>query len=406
MAPHLWGPSRICTCGRCGQSWRIAAETYSPTIPVKCPNCNVPCEAGPIAPGDQVEAQAIDSNAPIRRLQCVIFGSSKIARDTTKTFEGDSGNCKRVWGLPGEEINFEDGELTIDGKLYQKSLDELLEVAIPVCSLPEDRFSYWRFYPREAEGETKRENPTSDGQKTPELASTVERSIPLVWREGDRVVWCYNQNYQQNPGASTDLSTMPTTIESVSQAKCQSVIDDYVFDHSTPRRLSAVDDLLTIINLEDSQTSTDAVLEIRSTYKREQFSFELDLTPQKHQPRQIAFAVFDHQIQGSIGFSDGKRENYKMQGGRPIESPVTTIELFVKRGQIGAQTLQVLRDLYLQQNERDPANFDSSPVRLGANEFFVMGDNLPISQDSRNGLGLIKRHNIQAVLQRAADSDF
>lgn len=394
MAPHVWGPSRTCTCGQCGQSWRIAAETYSPTIPVNCPNCNVPREAGPIAPGDQVDAQAIDSDAPVRRLQCVIFGSSRIAGDTKKTLEGDPWNCKRVWGLPGEEIDFENGELMINGKLYQKSLDELLEVAIPVCSLPEDRFSYWRFYPREAEDEKKIGNSTSDSQKTPGHASTVDRSIPLVWREGDRIAWCYNPSYQQNPGASSD--------ESVGKAEYQSVLDDYTFDHSTPRRLSAVDDLLTIINLEDSQTSTNAVLEIRSTYKREQFSFELDLTPQKHQPRQIAFAVFDHQIQASIGFSDGKRENYKMQGGRPIESPVTTIELFVKRGQIGAQNLQVLRDLYLQQNERDPANFVSPPVRLGANEFFLMGDNLPISQDSRNGLGLIKRQAIQAVLQRAS----
>lgn len=364
---------------------------------MNCPNCCLPCEAGPIAPGEHVEAQAIDSDAPIRRLQCVIFGISRI--DGDKTHQVDLWNCKRVWGLPCEEIDFEDGELTIDGKLYQKSLDELREVAIPVCSLPEDRFSYWRFYPREAEDGENHETSTGDSQKTPEHASKVDRSIPLVWREGDRIAWCYNHSNLQNQGASSDSITIPSTISSAGQAECQSVFDDYIFDHSTPRRLSAVDDLLTIVNLDDSQTSADAVLEVWSTYKREQFSFELDLSPEKHQPQQIVFAVFDRQIQVSIDFRDGKRELYKMQGGQSIESPTTTIELVVKRGQIGAQSLHVFRDLYLQQNERDPANFDTPPVRLGENEFFVMGDNLPISQDSRNGLGLIKRQSIQAVLQ-------
>lgn len=398
MAPHVWGPSQFCTCDRCGQSWRIVAETYSQTIPLNCPNCQLPCEAGPINPGDLVVAQAVDSDATVRRLQCVIFGSSRFDSESKKPLDSNPWNCKRVWGLPGEEIDLKNGELVIDGKHYQKSMAELLEVAIPVCSLPEDRFSYWQFYPRTTEGEKRIENSTRESMKPPEHASKDNRTIPLMWREGDRVVWCYNQNEPRILGATNDLSTLTSTIEAVGRERCQSVFDDYVFDHSTPRRLSAVDDLLTIIDLEDSQTTTDAVLEIRSTYKREQFSFELDLKPKEHQPRQIAFAVFDHQIQVSVGFSDGQFELYKMQGGRPVESPVTTMELVVKRGQIGAQSLHVLRDLYLQQNERDPANFDSSPVLLGSNEFFVMGDNLPISQDSRNGLGLVPRQAIQAVL--------
>ncbi len=405
MVPFIWGPSRLCTCDRCGQRWRIAAETYSQTIPLTCPNCQLPCEAGPIAPGDQVAAQEIDSDAPIRRLQCVIFGSSRIDRDSNKTLEGELWNCKRVWGLPGEEIDFRNGELMIDGKLYQKSLAELLDVAIPVCSVPQDRFRYWRFYPKKAKADENQTNSTSESQKVAEQAARIDRSIPLVWREGDRIAWCYNPSSQQSIAGSSDSSTTPSTTfpnppttENTEQDDCQSVVDDYIFDHSTPRRLSKVDDLLTIIQLEDSQTSTDAILEIRSTYKREQFSFEVDLRPQKRQPQEIAYAVVDSQILVSVSFSDGNRDLFKMQGGQAIESPMTTIELVVKRGQIGAQSLHVLRDLYLQQNERDPANFVSSPVRLGANEYFVIGDNLPISKDSRNGLGIIKRQDIQAVL--------
>ncbi len=405
MVPFVWGPSRLCTCDRCGQSWRIVAETYSQAIPLTCPNCQLPCEAGPNAPGDQFAAQEIESDAPIRRLQCVIFGSSRLAGDTTKTLEGELWKCKRVWGLPGEEIDFRDGELLINGNLYQKSLAELLEVAVPVCSLPEDRFSYWRFYPKEAATDKNQTNSTSESQKLPEQAARIDRSIPLVWRNGDRIAWCYNESYQQNFASSGDsstnpstTSTQPSTTENTVREDCQSVVDDYIFNHSTPRRLSIVDDLLTILQLEDSQTSKDAVLEIRSTYKREQFSFEINLRPQNRQPQEIAYAVVDSQILVSVSFSDGNRDLFKLESGQAIESPITTIELVVKRGQIGAQSLHVLRDLYLQQNERDPANFISSPVRLGANEYFVMGDNLPISIDSRNGLGLVPRQAIQAVL--------
>jgi hypothetical protein len=58
----------------------------------------------------------------------------------------------------------------------------------------------------------------------------------------------------------------------------------------------------------------------------------------------------------------------------------------------------VHRDLYLQVDQRDPRNGFHAPVRLPENHYYVIGDNLPISIDSRNGLGLIDRSRIIAVV--------
>jgi signal peptidase I len=127
MAPALLGHHRSITCPHCGARVDVGlgGRERDHTF---CPNCGhtdlYVGDAPPVA-GDHllVNKNVFDWRRP-RRWEMVVFRSPL---EPGRTF------VKRVVGLPGEAVLLHDGDVTIDGELARKSLAEFKAVRIPVC---------------------------------------------------------------------------------------------------------------------------------------------------------------------------------------------------------------------------------------------------------------------------------
>lgn len=156
MAPTLLGPTLSATCTTCQYAFPIAAETNRPTLPTRCPNCGGLCDVDPtIHPGQTVRLEPLASPNEVRRWDLIAF--QDLASSTTQV--------KRVWGLPGESIELRQGEAWCDGVMLRKSLAELRLVAVPVYDLA--RGGGCRWY---AEGE---QRIVRDSTATAEAASAT-----------------------------------------------------------------------------------------------------------------------------------------------------------------------------------------------------------------------------------------
>ena len=130
MAPTLLGYHRRVTCAACGSAFPVgaaaelglsqhveasAAVPPSPTPACRCPNCGLPetdAAAWPVSEGDQilVHKTAFAARRP-RRWEVVVFRSPGNPRQAF---------VKRVAGLPGESVAIDRGDVVVDGRLRRK----------------------------------------------------------------------------------------------------------------------------------------------------------------------------------------------------------------------------------------------------------------------------------------------
>ncbi len=131
MAPAFRGPSLLARCPTCQHECLVAADTANPRLPTRCFKCGgVSQLLDQLHAGQIVSVVQAQETARIKRFDCIVFCDPQ-SRQTPQ--------LKRVWGLPGESLRFENGELWIDGQLYRKGMQELLRVAMPVAQLSSDR---------------------------------------------------------------------------------------------------------------------------------------------------------------------------------------------------------------------------------------------------------------------------
>lgn len=367
MSPNLWGPRIPATCAQCGQQWQIAAETYAPSRPLICPNH--PCSSsavrlGKTLPGEIIRAQRLPVDQRPRRLDRIVWTDEEPPAPLVG-IEQDFSNqmrfsCKRVWGLPGETLHFQEGELFIDGHLFQKSFDQMLSVAIPVCLLPGDSLACWDSKSHDSSDEIK------------PLSSDNWQQLGLLGA-GQSLHWSF------------------------SQALGRCVTDDYIENQSTPRRLSQVDDLLLNVELEfvDSPESKSS-LSITLFYQGQGYEISLLVPPHRQsQPQSVWFGGWDGLVHSRLN-SLGQNEHVKTTLAQHY--PATQFTIAVHQGTVRLRSLAVYRDLYLQLNERDPRAAERKEFHLPQDHYFVLGDNLPISQDSRQSIANLRRQQIWGVV--------
>jgi signal peptidase I len=130
MAPTLLGPRRELACPRCGTRFAVGEEFAGPRDGLPCPACGeprVPVGDSPVRAGERV---LIDRSAYLfhrpRRFELVAF---RWPVDPQKLA------VKRVLGLPGETVAFDHGELLIDGRPVVKVGAEGRAVAVLVAEL-------------------------------------------------------------------------------------------------------------------------------------------------------------------------------------------------------------------------------------------------------------------------------
>jgi len=372
MAPVLLGPHLKVVCEDCGFEFVCGADPGAADLRAWCPNCgfarNQPASAAEL-PGERVmiHRTAFCLRRP-RRGEVVAF--RRPGREAELAI-------KRVVGLPGESVQLIDGDVYVDGQIIRKTLAQQQAVA----QLVHDA----------------------------DFAPVLSANLPPRWEPGgkwgsvggrfahpsgapaDPIEWLTYRHWQRVPGNQD-------------RAREGAVTDLCAYNQTHPRRaedIHAVTDLMLAFRLVEA--FGEGLLVVRATDGQEEFEVRLDTAEQRyevfHNGRPVAgtrrrvsqsledlevvVSLFDQQFLLALGGRTEVVWPYVRPDGppRPVARPLA----------IGSQGLgvrleqvRVYRDVYytLPIGLEDRPGL-GRPYRLDHDEYFVLGDNSPISDDSR-----------------------
>ena len=350
MWPALRGPHEQVTCEQCGAKFRAIMDPRLGGMDsdIRCPGC------GAVAPtarehvwvvGDRVLVDSAAYRRSVPRRGDVVA----IARSETDV------EVKRIIGLPGEQITLAEGDLWVDGQRYQKSASELNAVAFRIDRVTE-------FDDRSAE--------QKDTTRRWQWAPDQWRSIVDGWQaEGqgqDSLIVYRHESYWRGKDDS-DIG--------------QPVFDDYPWNQSELRALQPADDLAVRFRL--SNVSRADVLVVQIWSRGEPWTLVID--------RPVAGDWLVARCDGRWLITRGDRQvpagDLPRHEERPIHVSPSTPVAFGGEFAAGARLTDVgvYRDLVLAGPTGMVEPF--AVERLGERQYFVLGDNLPASLDSRREPG-------------------
>ncbi len=363
MAPALLGPHYEVTCDDCEFRWPVDAFADIPFERLVCPNCGKRSayapESLPRNWGDRIliDRWSYLHRAP-RRWELAVYRSPS----NPKQLE-----VKRVAGLPGEHISIRYGDLYANGQLLRKRLDELRRVAILVH---DDRYS-----PRQSmlPDRWAAEPPSEDG-----IAWTSFRA----WR-------CFD-------------SPLPRSDETL-------VFDNDSYNPSLRRQTHAVYDLLLSFHVE---ARAPATLSLRghngwAEYRLDvpfsggQGTLERDgqLVAEAELPAASAalngvweFALVDEQVILAIGGREVLVYREPSERDGPRRAVHRPLAYATSGDAIAIRERRVWRDLHYLSPERLRDQW--SGYALGDDHYLLLGDNVPLSIDSRHATTGIPRNHM------------
>jgi len=407
MAPTLWGVHREVVCVECKHKFACGADVRPVGRRAVCPNCGSAdndLRAQPDIAGDRLlVGKSIFSIRAPRRWEVVAFRHPQRPREI---------HVKRVVGLPGESIQIRDGEIYVDGKLQRKTLLQQRALAVLVHDA--------------------------------NFTATTEPGLPPRWRD-DRVGtgwgsaagrfahpsvpgmtsidWLTYRHWRRTPGRPEMTVETPITNErGYNQALAE-----------RSENIHSVTDVLLSFRL--VRTFGEGQLFVRATDGRDEFEVRIESgawlyevyrngeplepsgrgeLPEWKGELHVEVSLFDRQFLlafegrpavvypyepmcptfgGQRARGEGRQRGNQARGtSDDRRSPLTprffplTRPLAIGSKSLGVQVqdLRVYRDVYY----THPVGLGGrwgldEPVRLGANECFVLGDNSPISEDSR-----------------------
>jgi len=370
MAPTLAGDHFLLNCQQCAASFQ--ADLSVPyDLAFVCPHCYAKFIASEnsLQPqnGDRVLIHRWNAwTAQIRRWEMIA------ARDPRKPSRFI---VKRVVALPGEEVMIDNGNVFVDRRLVSKSLGQLRELSIKVDDEPypdESEESSWR----PVNGVASRWIFGTDGW-TCDASSLLESE----WE------WL-----QFHPKKDSD--------------EPPKVFDHYAYNQNISRRLNVVNELLVTCELQADLKAelclefshVAAVYRLMLSPSQQRYWIERDGTRWKEQPlppepvRRVEFAICDGQL--LTGINDHPGVTVAVDVGLPKNTPVPRIG--IRHGSACLSRLSIDRDIYYIRPIPE-----QSPHRLAADEYFLLGDNSPISVDSRDPrLGPIRRDHLLGTVTR------
>jgi signal peptidase I len=374
MAQTLLGVHREIACGDCGYEFPCDGDVQPVSPRAVCPNCGYAdndLASRPDLAGDRV---LIDRSAftlrPPRQWEVVAFRSPQ---DATQVV------VKRVVGLPGEAVRIRDGNVYVDGQVQRKTLSQQRAVAILVHdadfepTLAPAPPPQWR-----GEGPQSRWKAAGGRFSHP----PGDEKEPIDW-----LVYCHWQRVPGEPGAVRETP----------------VTDDCGYNQTLPRRVEDVrplTDLLLSFRLTELSGSGQLVL--LATDGREEFRVRIEPAagryyvwqggkpvpggtgkfPPLHSGITVEISLFDQQFLLAL---DGQTVAERPHDPRhPIRPTARPFAIGAKGLGVVLEHLRVYRDVYYTHPIGPDARWGvDRDVRLGPDEFFVLGDNSPISQDSR-----------------------
>ncbi len=385
MAPTLLGHHREVVCPNCGFRFAVGLDNGGAARPV-CPNCGQNDLEGALTiecSGDRLLVQKFLYDVrPPKRWEVAVFH-----------FPGDPSQAfvKRVVGLPGESVQIVGGDIVIDGRIAASRCVSSVECASS-SSIPRYIPRAVDFFPRFAfrRGDPRRPTPSgwrADGSRF--VRDATEDSVdPIDWleyRHWDPDRARYTPVFDSNPYNGGDLRGENRVSDLMIEARL--TVEPNV--RAALVRIDSGSDRF-VVSIPNGGSSLE-VIEIRRNGRLLDSvpSLSLALWEKLRQgiPVLLEASVMDCRltvaIDGELLFDPIDYDDPAPGPGRSDEGPIA---LGVRGGSMTVEDLRIFRDVYyttaLANTPRRPYAVDS-PVRLGPDEYFVLGDNSPVSNDSR-----------------------
>jgi signal peptidase I len=370
MAPTVLGNHKAVVCPRCGTTVTVGSPADSSSHQsAACPNCGCPdldLDHTPVCRGDRllVNKTLYDWRRP-RRWEMAVFLSP---------VEDDKAFVKRVVGLPGESVQVRDGDVYVDHEIARKTLAELKALRIPVfdnnCQPPEGWGVRWLTRPD-------RGSAPRDGSRLRLEAVGAPAYQWLVYRHtfatSDKARPVCDE-YAYN---GTDAARVPQPVH------------DFMIECDLEVRAG---DGWVALGLDDGGSEVVAELPVgtlKDGTHLSEWPTDGEATVYRTAP---AFGLAPGRTY-HVEFAFADRRASLAVDGREVFAAVDRPSLphraeVVKPARLGArgvegvvQNFRLFRDVhYTTERARHAAD---APVRLGAGQYFVLGDNSPNSEDNR-----------------------
>jgi signal peptidase I len=379
MAPTLLGNRRACSCRRCGYQVLVGLHHGDTGGPVGldiysrawCPNCgatDLPLLESPILAGQRllVNKTTFAARSP-RRWEVIVF----------HLFGLDF--IKRLLGLPGETIEIRDGDLYVDGALCRKTLDEFKAMRMLVFDN--------NYQPRPMTWAARWESAPYRGGSTP----LVDTQLQLEAGADDWHLVAYRH---------FDLDTR----------KFLPIMDEYAYNSAEPRRLVPVQDVMFECDLEIQASGGSLALGITDGGDHLLADLPLGLAAGGSLRRVPGFSLPGLKERPTsplaacgVSLQPGKRYHVEwacvdrrvtlridgVDAFAPVDLPacrervplVRPVMLAIHGGKALASNIRLWRDVHYTQAGTNAVK--GAVVRLGPDQYFVLGDNSPASEDSR-----------------------
>ncbi|MGW8257415.1 MAG: S26 family signal peptidase [Thermoguttaceae bacterium] len=377
MATTLLGTHREVVCADCGFKFPCDSALLPVSPRAVCPNCGYAkndLESATDLGGDRVliDRLAFYRRQP-RRWELAAF---RRPPDVEKIL------LKRIVGLPGESVEIQRGDVYINGQIQRKTLDEQLAMALLVFDADYQPTLHRNLPPRWKVVQKNSRWRSLDGRFThPNNGADASQGID----------WLMYRHWRRLPGNQNQTEKYPIT-------------DLIGYNQTLPRReedIHVVNDLM--LSFRISKIFGKGDLYIRCTLGNNVFLLQIDpLTarfqlrvddreincPQTHSPfalcgRKIVVSTFDQQL--LLAF--GGQTMLCVPLDHPLSSERPSSQEFALglRGLgIAIDKLKIFRDVYFNHpiGVAKRAGIDC-PLKLGEAEYFVLGDNSPVAEDSR-----------------------
>jgi len=374
MAPTLLGSHRRVRCPTCESGFVCDAHGVPETAAVGCPRCGqrIPLVALPAEGGDRVLMdRATWRFWGLARWDVIAFADP--ARPSRVL-------VKRVVGLPGESVQIRHGDVYIDGRIARKPISRTRAMAVLVDDADEP-------------------------------GGTAEAPQPRWRPEPEDAPWGSSQGRFAHPErpepAPVDWLVYHHTAWIGGRAEPRPIRDENLYNAARPRRIEDVREVTDLVlSFRVRRRFGRGRLAVRMTDGVERFEVWLDPARGRVEVRRgdrslpvvradvalpegpfsVEAALVDARLEVALAGQTVARVDYEPAAERrPGPCPVA-----IGSAGLGVELdrIRVYRDVYYTHPIGPVARWGvDQPVTMGQDAFFVLGDNSPVSEDSRTWAG-------------------
>ena len=371
MAPALLGRHYRVACHECQFEFTCDGINIPADRQTVCPNCGF--AKNELKPAQFVAADRVSilSTKEPQRWDIVAVSLGKQS-------EGSRQNIvKRVVALPGERMEFDEGDILIDGEVVSKPLEIQRKMRIPVFDsdyrTPED--------PELSRRLLRLTSPPGSGAGSP--SSAPSESLSAVVDSTEKV------RFQPITGYRSKEAGEPAP----------AIKDFYAYNQDLSRKLYVMDELFVQYDLlaepevaltiqVPGRCASAVTLNIESVDLVQYFKGQTRHQSFQMPPRQgIGLKIEISNFDGRLYLVVNDCEIFDVEaltGERDEgEGSNSQLELEIFGGPCRLNRLQVWRDIYFFDGGRYHFSQADLP-RAGDAEYFLLGDNVPVSTDSRH----------------------